>query len=155
MQTKSCNKCHVNKPLQDFYKHATCKDGHLNICRQCTMTRTNAYRRANPQRNKKYHAEWRSKNPTRAKEINRNSRIRCTYGLTHLDYLTLLLKQNHGCAICGTAKRGRHKRFHIDHCHATGKVRGLLCHHCNLMLGNAKDNIETLATAITYLSRHK
>lgn len=59
-----------------------------------------------------------------------------------------------GCAICGTSDwMGRHGgRPHVDHDHETGKVRGMLCHNCNLMIGYAKEDIQTLRRAITYLT---
>lgn len=66
--------------------------------------------------------------------------------------------QDHRCAICHqhqddvARSTDTHSSLVIDHDHATGKVRGLLCHHCNLVLGRAKDNVQTLAQAIAYLT---
>ena len=72
------------------------------------------------------------------------------YGLSEDAYADLLTQQNNRCAICSTPLvTGRH--CHVDHCHTTGKVRGLLCSHCNLMLGHAKDSVEILQKAIKYL----
>ena len=75
------------------------------------------------------------------------------------DYDSMLLKQNGVCACCfgenNTARNGIIKRFNIDHDHATNKVRGLLCSFCNALLGYAKDNIEILQSAITYLKNSK
>lgn len=65
----------------------------------------------------------------------------------------MLLDQNGCCAACKTDQPGNRYGWVIDHCHATGKVRGLLCHGCNLALGNVKDNPETLRCLITYLGR--
>lgn len=65
----------------------------------------------------------------------------------------LLASQDGLCAIClktSTTKR----RWHIDHDHGTGRIRGILCHHCNLLLGQAKDSIQTLQRAVEYLRRH-
>ena len=57
------------------------------------------------------------------------------------------------CMICGTEDPGRNcESFCIDHCHDTGQIRGLLCHSCNIGLGNFKDSIETLEKAIKYLN---
>jgi len=60
--------------------------------------------------------------------------------------------QNNLCAICGSPPpKGR--RLHLDHCHETGQVRGLLCHHCNVALGFVKDDISILESAIEYLTK--
>lgn len=61
------------------------------------------------------------------------------------------------CQICGVHesdvrnKKTKHYGLYIDHCHTTSKVRGLLCHSCNLVLGHSKDNISLLEKAISYL----
>lgn len=72
-------------------------------------------------------------------------------------YLKLHEEQNGLCAICGLPetminnKGSIPKRLAIDHCHKTGKIRKLLCHHCNVSLGGFKDSIELLQSAIEYL----
>jgi MinD superfamily P-loop ATPase len=74
------------------------------------------------------------------------------YGLEYREYTELAAKQNNRCAICGTHEseclRGV---LYVDHDHATGKVRGLLCHGCNTILGIWKDDVEILRRAIAYL----
>lgn len=60
-----------------------------------------------------------------------------------------LAKQDGKCAICSTSITLSSSK--MDHCHNTGVVRGLLCNHCNIMLGYAKDSISTLEAAIRYL----
>lgn len=77
--------------------------------------------------------------------------------MTPDDYQAMLDAQGGKCKICGTSDggtvaNGKPGRFRIDHCHATGRVRGLLCHSCNAGLGHFKDRIETLEAAIAYLS---
>lgn len=78
-----------------------------------------------------------------------------TYGITQEDYDQLFEKQNGRCAICGefeTSKvYGKIRTLSVDHNHETGKVRGLLCHKCNTMLGSSKDNIHILEKAILYM----
>jgi hypothetical protein len=92
--------------------------------------------------------------PERCREINRRSerktKLLKVYGLTLNDYNLKLKQQGNCCAICKTTSSGK-RDWHVDHCHSTGKVRGLLCHSCNLMLGHAKDNMNTLEKAIQYL----
>lgn len=59
-----------------------------------------------------------------------------------------------GCGICGTTEwTGRHRRPHVDHCHETGAIRGILCHGCNVSIGHFRDDIELLRAAIVYLER--
>lgn len=69
------------------------------------------------------------------------------YGLTHDEYVAMFSAQKGRCAIC----REPHQKLHIDHDHATGQVRGLLCRGCNHMLGNARDDPDRLTQARLYL----
>jgi len=99
----------------------------------------------------------RAKNPERVREVGKESERRRRmrrYGISEQTYKDLLEKQNNACAICSLSFKDTGRYIHIDHCHATGKVRGILCHHCNLLLGNAKDSIKTLSKAINYLEEH-
>lgn len=78
-----------------------------------------------------------------------NSRYR-TYKLNEELFNKMLYNQNNQCAICHNEFKLNKKTF-IDHNHTTGKVRGLLCPKCNILLGNCNDDIEILKSAITYL----
>lgn len=90
-------------------------------------------------------------NPEWAKQNHRKAALR-KYGLTPEQWQLMFKEQGECCASCKSGEpSGRGKTFHVDHCHKTKKVRGILCHHCNLMLGNAKDDIARLEAAITYL----
>lgn len=88
------------------------------------------------------------------KELTPEERLRrlCKkYGITPADYARMLAEQHGGCAIC------RHcpdRTLHVDHCHATGKVRGLLCGRCNVALGMVGESSVRLRQAIDYLERH-
>jgi hypothetical protein len=75
------------------------------------------------------------------------------YGLTLAGYNELLDRQGGGCAICATPEPGGRGRFHVDHDHKTGIVRGLLCHACNVGIGNLGDDPERLRAAADYLER--
>lgn len=59
--------------------------------------------------------------------------------------------QEFKCKLCTRPEVTRQKRLAIDHCHVTGKIRGLLCHHCNTGLGNFMDDVGLLKLAIAYL----
>lgn len=87
-------------------------------------------------------------------KASRKYKIATLYGLTEADVSTMKQRQNSKCAICGAAL-GFHQHTQLDHCHATGKVRGLLCNHCNRLLGCAKDRVDVLQSAIDYLLRNK
>ena len=82
-------------------------------------------------------------------ECDRNKDLERRYGITTQHYQIMLTKQNHVCALCG--KKGK-KRLAVDHCHATGKVRGLLCHKCNTAIGILNEDVSLLRRAIDYLS---
>lgn len=91
-----------------------------------------------------------------------NRHLRRTYGITLADYDAMLAAQGGTCAICGQAERtvgGRHGkallRFAVDHDHATGKVRALLCHNCNSAIGSFHDDTDVMLKAIGYVRQHK
>lgn len=79
---------------------------------------------------------------------NRANSIKKLYKLSLRDYEAMKIAQNGKCAICLKAP----KKLFIDHCHNSGKVRGLLCHFCNVGLGNFRDNPKFLAAAMGYLA---
>lgn len=80
------------------------------------------------------------------------------FKITRPEYEELREKSNDCCAICGVSEKDswngktKHYGLYIDHDHATGKVRGLLCHSCNLVIGHAKDDVSLLESAIKYLT---
>ena len=93
--------------------------------------------------------------PSAHPDYRRNDHLKRRYGITSEDYDRMLKEQGGCCKICGSDEpMHRTKYFTVDHCHETGKVRGLLCHPCNVMLGQAQDNINTLEKAIDYLKEH-
>jgi hypothetical protein len=73
------------------------------------------------------------------------------FGLGLQDFARLLAEQQHACAICGGGNGLKH--FAVDHCHATGRVRGLLCDGCNHGLGKFRDSVTLLRAAAAYLER--
>lgn len=95
-------------------------------------------------------AERKYKTSTRGKAVAMFNRIKNRYGLSIEGFESLIAIQKGVCAICGAEPNGR---LHIDHCHTTGKVRGLLCVKCNLAIGLMNDNTALLLKAIQYLQR--
>jgi hypothetical protein len=99
---------------------------------------------------------WGTANAERRKEYvsksSRKWRLKNIYGLTEADYKTILDFQGGGCAICKTeCPGGKLKYFCVDHDHATGKIRGLLCNACNVAIGLLKDSIVLCDNAAAYL----
>ena len=132
---KTCVKCNTPRLHDDFSKDKNRKDGLYVYCKICMRT---------------WSREYRLRKPREAK----HSEIKYKYGITIDQYNKKLFEQGNCCAICGTDKPGGgHENLYVDHDHNTGKVRGLLCRNCNLMLGHAFDKIEILESGISYINR--
>lgn len=104
-----------------------------------------------------YQKQWRRDNPEKYKAQQDRSNTKTRYkkfGITKEIFDKMFLAQDSRCAICETTENTSSKDWAIDHCHRTGEVRGILCHHCNLMLGNAKDDTIRLKKAIKYLNEN-
>jgi len=86
------------------------------------------------------------------KECEHDNSIRRRFGITDAEYRQMLDLQSGRCAICGSPSAKYTTRFHIDHDHATGRVRGLLCSDCNTGIGLFRDSTALLSNAIAYLS---
>ena len=133
--TKHCKSCNTTKPIEDFYVRNKTSMVRHSTCKECDKKRV-------------------SETPS---IVKREQALKRMYGITQQDYDMMLAEQNNQCAICETTEPGgRHTSnyFVVDHCHTTGKVRKLLCHHCNTSLGLVGDNIQTLETMINYLQKH-
>lgn len=94
-----------------------------------------------------YSKEYNKKHPRTAK----NTEKKYKYGITQSQYEQMVINQQNKCAICNNPPISFKPVLYIDHCHTTGKVRGLLCHFCNAGIGMLKDNPDLLRKAITYL----
>lgn len=88
--------------------------------------------------------EYRATNP----DAYRRTKLKHRYGLSFEQYQELFLKQDGKCACCN-----ERAAVDVDHCHDTGKVRGLLCRSCNVGLGQLGDSVEGLRRAIAYLEK--
>lgn len=92
----------------------------------------------------------------KGKRARRNSHLMYQYGITVDEYELMSEQQNHVCAICKEAEMSKNSNgvvrlLAVDHCHQSGKIRGLLCNNCNTLLGRAKDSPAILQSAIDYL----
>lgn len=131
-------------PLDSFGSHKAHKDGLQNYCRPCrNLLNKNLLTPEQKERKKKN-----SKRYAFSRTVRRRGQ---KYGITQEDYQRMLDSQSNVCAICGGYETWEHSRLCVDHCHKTGKVRGLLCSRCNKALGGFWDDTAILSKAIDYL----
>ncbi len=98
-----------------------------------------------------YNAKYRTKDSSKYK--NYLSTLKCTYKISEQFLRNLMDNQRGLCAVCKRSMDHMGTPC-IDHCHSIGSVRGLLCGHCNRMLGHSKDNPTTLREGANYLEEH-
>ena len=163
----TCSMCRAIKPVNSFSYRDRSRGRLQARCKECCSATFKAYRQANPDKFKEYKQQARPENRERRAELRRarkaaepertfqryrKSYLKQKFGITPADYDAMLKAQGGTCAICGTLDPGRGSPyFHVDHCHATNVVRGLLCNSCNIALGHFKDDVQRLAAAIEYL----
>lgn len=134
-QKKTCPECFVRKSFSSFQKNSNTCDKLHNLCKECCSKQTKKYRSTQDQRERG---------------------LKSRYNLSKEDYNKMLSAQNNVCAICGgNDPKSKHGYFVVDHCHASGKVRALLCHNCNAGLGHFRDNISYIEAAIEYLNANR
>lgn len=115
---------------------------------------TKRYRKENKEKLNAANKKWREENKEQDNFVMETARLKRKYNLAREDYETLIESQNNCCKICGLpAKNNTQGKLYVDHCHTTGKVRGLLCMKCNTALGLLNDNKELLKEMIDYLDR--
>lgn len=90
---------------------------------------------------------------THTRDRVRDLNLRRTYGITSAEWDEMFASQNHRCAICWI-DHPRGRGWQTDHCHESGRVRGILCHHCNSLLGHAREAPDILTSAVRYLCRN-
>jgi len=128
---KLCPSCETVKPVTEFHKNKNTKDGTSSYCKVCNIKRAKDHGKS---------------------EAGRSCRLKRQHGITSEQYAEILKAQGGGCKICGSKQsNGRWDHLHVDHCHRSGKVRGILCNKCNTMLGHVDDSVETLLSAARYL----
>jgi hypothetical protein len=153
---KKCTHCKEVLPVEQFSSNRRNKDGLSYNCRKCDVIIQTEWRRQHPEYHRENSRAYYHKNEENKQRHYENSvRHRIGNHVAHGTYARLFAEQQGKCAICSATKSGvtRASRFHIDHCHTTGKVRGLLCAHCNRLLGSAYDKVEILESAIRYLRK--
>lgn len=142
METKKCSKCKEYKLKMQFAKYNRRTDGLQNSCKECARNQS---------------SKWYYMNKMKAK----GKLLKRKYGISLDEYEELFNSQYGICAICNrketvnSNKGATVKKLAVDHCHKTGKIRGLLCHFCNTAIGAFQDDTDLLEKAISYIKKHK
>ncbi|GAA4085937.1 endonuclease VII domain-containing protein [Nonomuraea soli] len=125
---KYCPRCQEIKPTAEFGRNRSDKsDGLTSYCKPC-------------------HTLVGRENRVKNHGSERNYKLKYLYGITEDDYERMLAQQGGLCAVCR-----ENAGTHVDHCHSTGRVRGILCFNCNNGLGHFRDDLTGLALAAAYL----
>lgn len=123
---KRCSRCGIEQSLTSFHKSTA--RGTQAWCRACCHEYRVAHRRQNA----------------------KAARLR-NYGLTASEFEALLADQSNCCASCRDPLSDVAHDVHVDHCHETGVVRGVLCRHCNIALGHLRDSPERIRALLRYI----
>lgn len=171
---KHCSKCLTDKPISDFYSHPHTSDRLRATCKSCYSINTIENRRKNPDlhnatqqrrrvrqreenpeqfytEKRAQHKAWRDVNPDKILKHRSKALRKYHYGITLEVFQQWVAAQNGRCAIC---KEVPTKTLQVDHDHATGQLRDLLCMSCNSGLGFLKDSQKILKAALRYLKKH-
>lgn len=146
-----CTKCGAKFPQEE-------KVGKSGRCKKCRAARQREYRAKDREKTNAEHRAYaklyRKKYPEKQKAQDYRAHLMKNYSITPEEVDALIAQQEEKCLLCGIPL-GLAKRtlYHIDHCHETGKVRGILCNKCNRGLGFFNDSPAKLRRAILYLSK--
>lgn len=139
---KPCTVCKIDFNAELFYKSKRSNTGYNYRCKKCDNDARKKYR---------------NNQPERYSLVKRKINLKCRYNLTIEQYLEILKKQNDCCAICLNPyprSTGNYEvSFVVDHNHATGKIRGLLCSKCNRGIGFLGDNLQNFERAYQYIKK--
>ena len=158
---KICTGCKLEKDEAEFSPR---RDRPIGLRAQCKICSSKAViRYCNTKDGKEKRRKYRQQKHRLAKrreyenqdvrlKFNRRQLLNKKYGISPEDHDRMLETQEYKCAICKTSNpKGPGNKLHIDHCHETGKARGLLCSRCNIGIGKFKDSIQILGKVIEYL----
>ena len=132
-----CIRCSTTKTWSEFNFNDKCFTGLDSWCKECRLEN---------------HKNLRVKNKEYFQLANYKGKLKLNYDMTKEEYELRLEQQQGRCALCFSF-RGK-KKLSVDHCHKSGKFRGLLCNKCNLALGMFGDSIEWIDRAREYLLKN-
>ena len=153
---RPCIDCKEIKSFFEFYMRSKNNGRPKSICKKCDNIRWGNYRSKDENKSKlrKSGQNWSLKNSVRKAATSRSWYLKRDFGITLEEYNEMLRQQNEVCSICGRKERiKRFKNLAVDHDKVSGKIRGLLCNHCNTAIGKLDHSVELLQSAINYLTR--
>jgi hypothetical protein len=154
IQTKTCGSCKLTKPLKDFYKHKSSRDGHQSCCGQCARQSAKAWNQKNQTVVAERLQHRRLNRPALgALEVSRSRAKRAGHTPIKADPEALnayILNHDGRCDVCGDTCP-TNSRLCVDHCHETGLVRGMLCQPCNVAAGRLRDDWRRAVSMARYL----
>lgn len=115
------------------------------------IARSREWAITNRDRVRAYQKQWKKDNPEKQRALNRRSWLKRFYGLTVEEWEAMFEAQGRACKCCGSPDPKASNGWHVDHCHDSKRVRGILCQQCNIMLGCAADDPSILKKGAEYL----
>lgn len=135
--TKPCKLCLLEKDESEFYRFFDRWSNKHYLSARC----------------KPCHLEHKRQSPTTPKN-RKTEKLKLRYGLTYEQWESIRKAEKYCCMICGISEDELGRNLDVDHCHYSGKVRGVLCNPCNTILGFARDNPRILRSAAEYLDEN-
>jgi hypothetical protein len=154
---KKCSKCGIEKKLCEFGADKRKPDGKKYQCKSCHNAENLARRQANPEKHRTVNLAYARSDRGRALQRANSLRRKFWPNLTNeqavAEYDRLLLEQKNSCALCGRHQSTMKTNFHVDHCHETNTVRGLLCGPCNRVEVQDK-TLERVLKLVAYFTKY-
>jgi hypothetical protein len=174
-----CRTCGQGKGPSEYYQDSRYPNGDIH-CAECRRIKVREWVRTHPDQakaislrtrtknaaaNRNRARQWYLDNRPRALEARaiyrrenarlvKSGKLRAAFGITLEQYENMASAQDHRCLICGIHQGELRRSLAVDHCHATSKVRGLICSQCNRGLGSFKDSPSILMSAANYLKKY-
>ena len=156
MIQRTCTKCLISKPLDDFYNLRRGLYGKHSRCKSCHVANTISWQKAHPTRTaellKVSRRKWRLNHPEKEKATARRNHLKLRYGIPEQLRDIMIEIQGNACACC---KRTDMKRLVTDHKHGTGIIRGWICDACNLTIGMLENHPQRVYHCVAYLQGHE
>lgn len=136
---KFCKACNQEKDLDtDFYKFFDKWAGKTYFSSRCRPC----------------HGKYKKSNPNTQKN-RKSEKLKLRYGITYEQWEQMRQAENYSCMACGITEKELGCTLDVDHCHTTGKARGLLCNACNTSLGRMYENADSLRALANYIEKYK